>query len=155
MRRILSLVFGILLASLAWGVTQTQSFEPPEGSAELTRSIEFRCPVREETCGQLVPDILSQLELPNHLSKPSMDLWVPYTESEPFIRSDAERVWNTGMLENLWVEVRDENYSNGVPGKRIVFNLVKRDGDPVAPTGPPSPPRGFEEPASGHERLYP
>ncbi len=53
---------------------------------------------------------------------------MPYAETESFIRSDAERLWNTGILESLWVEVRDdEPWANGVVGKRIIFNMVKRE----------------------------
>ena len=80
----------------------------------------------------------------------------PYAETEPLIRSDAERLWNTGILESLWVEVRDdEPWANGVVGKRIIFDMVRREGDPLTPSGLPSLPRGFKTPAPGHERLYP
>ena len=155
MRPVSSLVVVMLLVIEAGCASRTQSVAPPQASPELTRFIEVRCPGREETCGQLVPSILQHLEVINHISKPSQELWVPYAESQPFIRSDAERVWHTGMLESLWVEVTDDPYPNGIPGKRIVFNVVERSGVRAVPTGPPSPPAGFEEPPPGHERLYP
>ena len=89
------------------------------------------------------------------MSHASQDSWVTYEEAEPFIVTDADRLWNTGWLESLWVEVRDDPYPNGVLGKRVIFNMAELDGEPVVPTGPPTLPAGFEEPPADHERLYP
>ena len=35
-------------------------------------------------------------------------------------------VWNTNFLDNLWVEVLDAPYENGVIGKHIIFNMEER-----------------------------
>lgn len=156
MPRFLGPVSVFLLAILAGCAARTSL--PPSVSPQLTRFIELDCPTLEEGCKSSLdlPQVLSHLEVRKHISLPSQQLWVPYAESEPFIRTDAERLWNAGMLESLWVEVRDaEPWANGVLGKRIIFNMVQREGDPVTPSGPPTLPPGFETPAPGHERLYP
>jgi hypothetical protein len=155
MRRVLSLVCVTVLANFIGCAAGTPSVEPPPDSPQLTRSLELRCPNDAERCGELALDILSHLELRRQVSKPSENLWFPFAESEPLIRTDAERLWNSGMLESLWVEVRDEPYPNGVAGKRIVFNMVTREGEPVVPSEAPSVPAGFEEPPPGHQRVYP
>ena len=151
----LTVVCLAIVAGAAGCATRSQSVEPPQSSPQLTRSLEIRCPGWEDTCGPLMPDVFRQLEVVNHISKPSQNIWVPYTESQPLLRTDAERLWNSGMFESLWVEVTDDPYPNGIDAKRIVFNIVQRDGESAAPTGPPNLPPGFEEPAPGYERVYP
>ena len=39
---------------------------------------------------------------------------------------DFRRLWDTGFLDNLWVDVKDVPYENGVIGKHITFNLEER-----------------------------
>ncbi len=155
MPRTLRLVFTVCVVGVAACTTRT--VQPPAASPELTRFIELNCPTQREECSrEFARQVLPHLEVRDHISLPSQERWVPYAETESFIRSDAERLWNTGILESLWVEVRDdEPWANGVVGKRIIFNMVKREGDPVTPSGPPTTPAGFESPAPGHERLYP
>ena len=128
---------------------------PPVGSPALARSIEFSFPTQDGQPRGNVGSYVAQLEIPQRVSRPSQDVWVPYEAAEAVVRPDAERLWNTGIFESLWVDVRDEPYPNGVMGKRIVFSLVEREGEPVVPTGPPILPAGFEDPAADHERLYP
>ena len=51
-----------------------------------------------------------------------------YTEeTEQIILDDHQRLWETGFLSDLWIEIVDDPYSNGVPAKRIVFNLEERE----------------------------
>ena len=154
MRGVLALVVVTLLASLPGCASRTLA-EPPQGSPVLTRSIELAFPTQGNDSILDPPTYRYYMAVPRYRSLPSQNKWVPYAETEPFIRSDADRLWGTGKLESLWVEVRDEPWTNGVRGKRIVFNLVERDGEPVVPTGPPRLPTGFEEPTPGHERVYP
>ncbi len=160
MLRFLGPVFVFLLAVVAGCAARTQSFPPPV-SPQLTRTLELSCPTVEDGCTgesewDFMVQVLYNLEVDGHVSLPSQELWVPYAQTEPYILADAARLWNTGMLESLWVEVRDdEPWANGVLAKRIIFNMVPREGDPVTPSGLPSLPPGFETPAPGHERLYP
>jgi outer membrane protein insertion porin family len=51
-------------------------------------------------------------------------LWVPY--NEPQVQSDFWNLWRTGFLDNLWIEVIDEPYPNGVMGKHVVFHIEER-----------------------------
>src|SRR5262245_52408970 len=52
-------------------------------------------------------------------SSPSQGVWVPYDETtEKSAIDDFHRLWNTNFLDNLWVDVTDYTFSNGVIGKR-------------------------------------
>src|SRR5262249_21713227 len=57
-------------------------------------------------------------------SQPSQDKWVPY--SEDAVRADFWSIWRAGFLDNLWVEVIDEPYDNGVMGEHVVFHIEER-----------------------------
>jgi outer membrane protein insertion porin family len=60
-------------------------------------------------------------------SRPSADVWVPYDEkAEETILEDFRRLWNTNFLDNLWVEVTDYQFPNGVIGKLVAYNLEER-----------------------------
>jgi outer membrane protein insertion porin family len=45
---------------------------------------------------------------------------------EPAIQGDFWDLWRTGFLDNLWIEVIDEPYANGVMGKHVIFHLEER-----------------------------
>ena len=50
-------------------------------------------------------------------SQPSQGIWVPYTDAtEKTILEDFRRLWATNFLDNLWIDVRDSTFSNGVVG---------------------------------------
>jgi len=92
------------------------------GSAILYRCAEIQFhPVNESL---LDPETYARL-LKTPWSSASQSLWVPYDESR--IRADFRRLWDSGFLDNLWVEAIDEPYANGVPGKHVVFHLEERD----------------------------
>jgi hypothetical protein len=71
------------------------------------------------------------------------------------ILASAERLWQSGLLESLWVDVKDYPYVNGVVGRNVVFNFVERDGEAVAPDGPPRVPESYSMVPTGTARLYP
>jgi outer membrane protein insertion porin family len=50
--------------------------------------------------------------------------WAPYDEDA--IRADFWNLWRTGFLDNLWIEVLDEPYANGVMGKHVIFHIEER-----------------------------
>ena len=54
----------------------------------------------------------------------SQGKWVPYDEDA--VQADFWNLWRTNFLDNLWIEVLDEPYSNGVPGKHVVFHMEER-----------------------------
>ncbi len=60
-------------------------------------------------------------------SRPSQGVWVPYDEkTEETILEDFRRLWNTNFLDNLWVEVTDYRFPNGVVGKLVAYNMEER-----------------------------
>ncbi len=60
-------------------------------------------------------------------SRPSQGVWVPYNEeSENAIREDFQRLWKTNFLDNLSIDTEDYQFSNGVVGKLVVYNMEER-----------------------------
>ncbi|MCX6539895.1 MAG: BamA/TamA family outer membrane protein [Acidobacteria bacterium] len=95
---------------------------PPADSPALLRSIELRFPTQGN---------LSVIEPQTYLyyietrpSRSSDGVWTPFDEKA--ILEDFKRLWATNFLDNIWVEVNDAPYENGVVGKRVVFNLEER-----------------------------
>jgi len=95
---------------------------PPADSPALLRSIELRFPTQGN---------LSVIEPQTYLyyvetrpSRSSDGVWTPFDEKA--ILEDFKRLWATKFLDNIWVEVGDAPYENGVVGKRVVFNLEER-----------------------------
>ncbi|GIT67337.1 MAG: hypothetical protein Ct9H300mP25_08090 [Acidobacteriota bacterium] len=101
---------------------------PPEGSSALLKQVELRFPTQGNVGGVDYDTYLYYMEIKDHISLPSQGKWVPYTEeTEQIILDDHQRLWETGFLSDLWIEIVDDPYSNGVPAKRIVFNLEERE----------------------------
>ncbi len=42
------------------------------------------------------------------------------------MHEDFRRLWSTNFLDNLWVEVKDYRFANGVIGKMIIYNMEER-----------------------------
>ncbi len=101
---------------------------PPDGSPPLLRTLELRFPTHENGVGSVEYETyLYYMQLTEHLSSPSQGKWAPYTEAtERIILEDFQRLWDLGFLSDLWIEVVDDPYANGVEGKRVVFNLEER-----------------------------
>ena len=60
-------------------------------------------------------------------SRPSEGVWMPYDDTtEKTILEDFRRLWNTNFLDNLWIDVRDYTFSNGVVGKLVTYNMEER-----------------------------
>jgi outer membrane protein insertion porin family len=57
-------------------------------------------------------------------SRPSENVWVPYDEKA--VLEDFRRLWNTNFLDDLWVEVDDYTFANGVVGKLVTYNMEER-----------------------------
>jgi len=55
---------------------------------------------------------------------PSQDKWESFNEEA--IQADFWNLWRTEFLDNLWVEVIDEPFDNGVMGKHVVFHIEER-----------------------------
>jgi outer membrane protein insertion porin family len=60
-------------------------------------------------------------------SQPSQGIWVPYDDTtEKTLVEDFRRLWATNFLDNLWIDVRDYTFPNGVVGKIITYNMEER-----------------------------
>jgi outer membrane protein insertion porin family len=60
-------------------------------------------------------------------SRPSEGVWVPWeASSEKTALGDFHRLWNTNFLDNLWIDVKDYTFSNGVIGKLVTYNMEER-----------------------------
>ena len=54
-------------------------------------------------------------------------VWVPRTtDHEKTIQDDFHRLWNTNFLDNLWIDVSDYTFPNGVVGKIVTYNMEER-----------------------------
>jgi len=96
--------------------------QPPEGTGPVVRTIELAFP-RQGNVSVIEPQTYLYY-LQTKPSRPSDGVWVAYDEQS--VLGDFRRLWNTNFLDDLWVEVRDVPYPNGVVGKYIVFNMEER-----------------------------
>jgi outer membrane protein insertion porin family len=100
---------------------------PPSGSGPVVRNIELRFhPVNESLIDPQT--YLYYIQSVQSLTSSSTSgTWAPYDEAaEAKLRDDFKRLWATNFLDNLWVEVIDEPYDNGVLGKRAIFHMEER-----------------------------
>jgi len=95
---------------------------PPADSPALLRSIELRFPTQGNVSVIEPQTYLYFIE--SRPSRSSDGVWTPFDEKS--ILEDFKRLWATNFLDNIWVEVNDAPYDNGVMGKRVVFNLEER-----------------------------
>ena len=101
---------------------------PPAGSPVLMRNMELRFPTQGNVPSVELNTYLYYMELKNHVSSPSQGRWVPYNEAtEQVVLEDFQKLWDTGFLNDIWIEVVDEPWENGVEGKRVIFNLEERE----------------------------
>ena len=60
-------------------------------------------------------------------SRPSQGVWIPYDETiRASILDDFKRLWATGFLDDLTIEVSDYAFANGVIGKLVVYHMEER-----------------------------
>jgi outer membrane protein insertion porin family len=95
--------------------------QPPANSPVLLRCMEIVAHPVNET-------IVEGLTYQSHIRTPqtdsTLDKWAPYDERS--IQSDFWNLWRTGFLDNLWIEVLDEPYDNGIMGKHVVVHIEER-----------------------------
>jgi outer membrane protein insertion porin family len=94
---------------------------PPAGSAPVVRFIQL----------QFHPTNQSVIDPQTYLyyihTRPSSSAegrWEPYNEQT--VLEDFRRLWATSFLDNLWIEVTDAPYPNGVIGKHIIYHMEER-----------------------------
>jgi outer membrane protein insertion porin family len=100
---------------------------PPAGSPPV---VYVMMPCFEKQGGASVIDpntYIFYMEMRNHVSRPSENRWIPYTEQvEQVALADFRRLWATNFLDDLLINVRDVRFSNGVIGKVIVYDMEER-----------------------------
>ena len=100
---------------------------PPDDSDPLVRTVELNFDSQGGASSVDLETYLYYMEITNHISAPSQGRWVPYTnEVEQVLVEDFRRLWDTGFLDDLSIDVVDEPYSNGVIGKHITFRFEER-----------------------------
>lgn len=97
---------------------------PPAGSPPLLRYVQIDFPTQGGVSTIDPETYLYFLKTAEMVSRPSEGVWLPYNEQ--VVLEDFRRLWNTKFLDNLWVEVKDVPWENGVMGKHVIFNLEER-----------------------------
>jgi outer membrane protein insertion porin family len=100
---------------------QEEKGQPEVGSPDIIRCIQFVAhPVNETT----IPAETYGHRLTQPRSNGREGRWVPFNEQAA--QADFWNLWRLGFLDNLWVEVIDEPFDNGVVGKHIIYHLEER-----------------------------
>lgn len=95
--------------------------QPPASSPPLVRCLELQFhPVNQP----LIDTQTYLYYIKTKGSIPDQHLWVPYNEDQ--LQQDWSALWRTNFLDNLWIQVVDEPYDNGVDGKHVVFHFEER-----------------------------
>ena len=101
---------------------------PPEGSPPMVGTIELNFDAQGGVPGVEPATYVYYMEIMNHRSLPSEGVWVPYTDAiEQVLLEDFRRLWDTGFLDDLSIEVVDKPYSNGVMGKNVIYRFEERE----------------------------
>ena len=104
-----------------------QSPQPPLDSPRLLHNVELRFPNQGGVSMVEPQTYLYYMQIGNHVSRPSEEVWTPYTEEmEEIVLADFRRLWDTNFLDDLWIEVVDDPFENGVEGVRVIFNMEER-----------------------------
>ena len=104
-----------------------QPLQPPDGSPPVVRTLELNFDSQGGASSVDLETYLYYMEITNHVSAPSQDRWVPYTDDiEQILVEDFRRLWDTGFLDDLSIDVADVPYDNGVVGKYLTFRFEER-----------------------------
>ncbi len=95
--------------------------QPPANSPLLVRCIELMAHPVNET---VIDRGTYGYYIKTPTSEPSKDKWAPYDVDA--INADFWNLWHLNFLDNLWVEVIDEPFENGVAAKHVVFHIEER-----------------------------
>jgi outer membrane protein insertion porin family len=121
--------FSVLLTGLAQARPASAQVEPcpkpptlpPANSPVLLNCMQIIAhPVNETVVDSSTYG--SHIKTPQTL--PSQNIWATYDEAS--VQSDFWNLWRTGFLDNLWIEVIDEPFENGVAGKHVIFHIEER-----------------------------
>jgi len=105
---------------------QAPAVQPPPGSPPLFRTLEVQFhPINESL---IEPQTyLYYIQSQNLVSRGSAGVWQPFNEqTEQTLLEDFKRLWATNFLDNLWIEVKDQPWDNGVIGKHVIVHMEER-----------------------------
>jgi outer membrane protein insertion porin family len=99
--------------------------EPPPNASPIVFQI-VPCFAKQGNISMVEPETYLHY-IRTSVSRPSRNEWVPYDETAiASILEDFKRLWATGFLDDLSIEVADYNFGNGAVGKLIVYRLEER-----------------------------
>jgi len=99
--------------------------QPPDGSGPVVFQIALCFEAQGGTSLIDYETYLYYIQLKS--SQPSQNIWVPWNdEAEKTVREDFQRLWNTGFLDNLWIERQPFIFNNGVEGQLITYHMEER-----------------------------
>lgn len=96
---------------------------PPVGGDPVYRAIEIR--VEPENAFTAVPAETYLYHLRTRAKSADGRSWRSYDERE--LLQDFDRLWATGFLDDLRIEVSDSPFPNGAAGRHVTFVLTERD----------------------------
>ncbi len=101
---------------------------PPPDSPTLFTTLELRFPTQGNVASVELQTYLYYMEIDEFVSLPSQGRWTPYDEAiEQMLLGDFQRLWDTGFLTDLTIEIVDDPYPNGVQGRRALFLMEERE----------------------------
>ena len=101
---------------------------PPPDSPTLFRSIQLSLPTQGNVSSVEGQTYLYYMESDDYISSSAEGRWTPFDETiEQVLLADFQRLWDTGFLTDLRIEIIDDPYPNGVAAKRAVFLLEERE----------------------------
>ena len=119
---------GLARAAEPAGPAAAQPPQPPLDSPKLLHNIELRFPTQGGVPMIEPATYLYYMEIDTHVSQPAQGVFTPYTEAmEEIVLADFWRLWDTRFLSDLWIELEDDPFENGVEGVRVIFNLEERE----------------------------
>ena len=114
--------FAWLVIAFAGQQVPAPAVLPPPESPPLVRTVEIAFPTQGNVSA--IDPATYLFYIKTMPSRPTAGVWTPYDSAT--VLDDFKRLWATGFLDNMWIEVKDAPYPNGVEGKHIVFNLEER-----------------------------
>jgi len=133
LRRAFAVALGALAAGLlcaAPASAQVQpcpkpARQPPADSPVLLRCVQW---IFHPDDSQSV-DIETYRYYMNYIGQGGSDStqnhWVPYKEDD--VVENFDRLWKTKFLDDLWIEVIDEPYDNGIAAKHVIYHMEERE----------------------------